>query len=408
MKLIELTQFLLRGVSPAIMIAFIMSHLMFEGDIFTRRTDWKDKIHLILVFGLISSVGSFFAIYEKQIYLDTSILVVIVAGLKGGVIVGLGSGLIGAIFRLVTFPESGKFIIVTVIGGLIGGITGLLSGRKDRREISMVQGFFVGAFTGVMQTFIVPWANPEIFVRKRFLLLITVPFLLVNGAAVCMYLFIMKTLQEKKEKQKIEELNAKAQLKLLQSQIKPHFLFNALNTIASFSRKNPEKTRELIQNLSEFLRVTLKTVRNSISIEEELENLEFYLEIEKARFGDKLEFIQEIDKNCLKFKIPFMAIQPVIENSIKHGFHEDGRKLVIKLKITSKGKGIFIEIEDNGKGIKLARLKEILDIDRESESIGLQNVIKRIKAMFKEKATIEIKSEPDKGTKVEILIISDQ
>ena len=76
MKLIELTQFLLRGVSPAIMIAFIMSHLMFEGDIFTRRTDWKDKIHLILVFGLISSVGSFFAIYEKQIYLDTSVLVV--------------------------------------------------------------------------------------------------------------------------------------------------------------------------------------------------------------------------------------------------------------------------------------------------------------------------------------------
>ncbi len=408
MKLIELTQFLLRGVSPAIMIAFIMSHLMFEGDIFTRRTDWKDKIHLILVFGLISSVGSFFAIYEKQIYLDTSVLVVIVAGLKGGIIVGLGSGVIGAIFRLVTFPPSEKFIIVTVIAGLIGGIAGLFSVRKDRREISMVQGFLVGAFTGVMQTFIVPWANPEIFVRKRFLLLITVPFLLVNGAAVCMYLFIMKTLQEKKEKQKMEELNAKAQLKLLQSQIKPHFLFNALNTIASFSRKNPEKTRELIQNLSEFLRVTLKTAQTSISIEEELENLEFYLEIEKARFGDKLEFIQDIDRNCLKFKIPFMAIQPVIENSIKHGFHDDGRTLVIKLTITSKEKNIFIEIEDNGRGINPERLKEILNIDKESESIGLQNIIKRIKAMFKEKATIEIKSEPDKGTKVEILVSGAQ
>jgi len=408
MKLIEFTQFLLRGVSPAIMIAFIMSHLMFEGDIFTRRTDWKDKIHLILVFGLISSVGSFFAIYEKQIYLDTSVLVVIVAGLKGGVIVGIGSGLIGAMFRLITFPPSAKFIIVTVIAGLTGGITGLFSGKKDRREISMVQGFLVGAFIGVMQTFILPWANPEIFVRKRFIFLITLPFLLVNGAAVCMYLFIMKTLQEKKEKQKIEELNAKAQLKFLQSQIKPHFLFNALNTIASFSRKDPEKTRELIQNLSEFLRVTLKTPQNTISIEEELENLEFYLEIEKARFGDKLEFIQNIDKNSLTFKIPFMAIQPFIENSIKHGFHEDGRKLVIKLRITSKEKGLSIEIEDNGKGIEAERLKEILDFDKESESIGLQNVIKRIKAMFKEKATVEIMSEPDKGTKVEIAVNSEQ
>jgi len=408
MKLIEFTQFLLKSVSPAIMIAFIMSHIMFEGDIFTRRTDWKDKIHLILVFGLISSVGSFFAIYEKQIYLDTSVLVVIVAGLKGGVIVGLGSGLIGAMFRLITFPPSSKFIIVTVVAGLAGGITCLFSGRKDRREISMVQGFLVGAFTGIMQTFIVPWANPEIFVRKRFLLLITVPFLIVNGAAVCMYLFIMKTLQEKKEKQKMEELNAKAQLKLLQSQIKPHFLFNALNTIASFSRKDPEKTRTLIQNLSEFMRVTLKTTQTVISIEEELENLEFYLEIEKARFGDKLEFIQDIDRNCLNFKIPFMAIQPVIENSIKHGFHEDGRKLVIKLRITSKEKGIFIEIEDNGRGIEPGRLKEILDFDKESESIGLQNVIKRIKAMFREKATVEITSKPDKGTKVEIAISGEE
>jgi LytS/YehU family sensor histidine kinase len=392
------------------MIAFIMSHLMFEGDIFTRKTDWKDKIHLILVFGLISSVGSFFAIYEKKIYLDTSILVVIVAGLKGGVTVGLGAGLIGAIFRLVTFPPSGKFIIVTVIAGLLGGITGLLnfSGRQNRKEISMLQGFFVGAFIGVMQTFIVPWASPEIFVSKRFLFLITVPFLLVNGAAVCMYLFIMKTLQEKKEKQKIEELNAKAQLKLLQSQIKPHFLFNALNTIASFSRKDPEKTRNLIQSLSEFLRVTLKTTQTSISIEEELENLEFYLEIEKARFGDKLEFVQEIDKNSLHFKIPFMSIQPLVENSVKHGFHEDGRTLVIKLKTNSKEKGVFIEIEDNGKGIETSRLKEILNFDKESEAIGLQNVIKRIKAMFKEKANIEVKSEPNKGTKVEISVTIDQ
>jgi len=369
-----------------------------------HKTRIKDKIYLILVFGLISSMGSFFAIYEKHIYLDTALLVVIVAGLKGGVLVGIGSGLIGALFGIITFPPSGKFVIVTLIAGLLGGIMNYLhkSNGESEKEISMYQGFLVGALVGMLQTLIVPWAVPEVLIRRKFLFLISVPFFVINGAAVCMYLFIMKTLEIQKEKQKVEELNARAQLRLLQSQIKPHFLFNALNTIASFSRKDPEKTRSLIQNLSEFLRVTLKTSKSAISLEEELENLDFYLEIEKVRFGEKLEFLKEIEAKCLSIKIPFLSIQPLVENAIKHGFHYDGRKLVITLKASDK-KGTFIEIEDNGRGIEPEKLKDIMDMNKETEGIGLHNVIKRIKSIYRD-AKIEVKSEIDKGTKIEMFL----
>ena len=283
MKLIEFTQFLLRGVSPSIMIAFILSHLMFQGEFFSRKAGLKDKLYLTLIFGLMSSLGSLFAIYARNIYIDTAALVVIVAGLKGGVGVGLGAGILGALFRFLTFPEAVKFLPVTIVAGLLGGIASYVA-EDDDTDVKMSEGFLIGSMVGLLQTIIIPMAAPAGSMPRASLLPLAIPLLLVNGFAVCTYLYIMKTLNAWNEKQKAEELRAKAQLKLLQSQIKPHFLFNALNTIASFSRKNPDRTRLLIQSLSEFLRVTLKTNRSNISLEEELENLEFYVEIEKAPF----------------------------------------------------------------------------------------------------------------------------
>ena len=117
----------------------------------------------------------------------------------------------------------------------------------------------------------------------------------------------------------------KAEIKALQTQINPHFLFNSLNTIASFVRINPTKARELIINLSVFLRYNLEIGDELVDVYSELEQVKAYVAIEKARFGEKLHVIYNIQDN-IDIKMPSLIIQPIVENSIKHGILKSGRK----------------------------------------------------------------------------------
>ncbi len=117
---------------------------------------------------------------------------------------------------------------------------------------------------------------------------------------------------------KLEELATKAEIKALQAQINPHFLFNALNTIVSFIRIDPEAARQLIVNLSTYMRYNIEEVSTVVDIQRELEQVRAYVEIEKARFGDKLMVHYEIDED-INIKIPSLIIQPLVENSINHG-----------------------------------------------------------------------------------------
>ena len=117
---------------------------------------------------------------------------------------------------------------------------------------------------------------------------------------------------------KLEELAAKAEIKALQAQINPHFLFNALNTIVALLRVNPNSARELIVNLSTYLRYNIEETSTFVDISKELQQVKSYVEVEKARFGDKLNVIYDIDES-IHVKIPSLIIQPIVENSIKHG-----------------------------------------------------------------------------------------
>jgi two-component system LytT family sensor kinase len=139
------------------------------------------------------------------------------------------------------------------------------------------------------------------------------------------YLFISLTnLSEKNAKEaKLESLIKETELKMLRSQINPHFLFNSLNSISSLTVTDPEKARTMVVKLSEFMRYALaRKDEQPVSLRSELENLRLYLDIEKVRFGDKLTMVEEIDAECLDFKIPVMLLQPLYENAVKHGVYE--------------------------------------------------------------------------------------
>ncbi len=187
----------------------------------------------------------------------------------------------------------------------------------------------------------------------------------------------------------LKNMANRAEIKALQSQINPHFLFNALNTIISFIRFNPNKARELIINLSTYLRYNLDIGENHVDIYKELEQVKAYVEIEKARFGEKLHVVYNIEDD-LDVKIPSLIIQPIVENSIKHGILKGKGEgtVIIEVKKVSKD-NIMITIEDDGIGISEDIIEKVYEDKMEENKIGISNVHNRLKYIYGEGLKIE-------------------
>jgi two-component system sensor histidine kinase LytS len=197
------------------------------------------------------------------------------------------------------------------------------------------------------------------------------------------------------------ELTAKAELKALRAQINPHFLFNALNTIVSFCRTNPEKARNLLIELSDFFRRSLKATRDFVTLKEELEHVDSYLTLEQARFGQRLTIEEDVAHDTLDILIPTFTLQPLVENAVKHGLlaNEDGGTIKILAKTT--GNQVEISITDNGQGIPPAIQRQVLEHGfGKGAGIGLTNVNERLKAIYGPKHALTINSVEGQGTTI--------
>ena len=191
-----------------------------------------------------------------------------------------------------------------------------------------------------------------------------------------------------------------SELKALQSQINPHFLFNVLNTMTSLIRTNPEKAREVTIDLSNYLRYNLDNNVKSVELIKELNQVDTYIKIEKVRFGDKLNILYDVDESLYNFQIPSLIIQPLVENSIKHGILKKRDNGCVKIIIKKIGKDIEITIEDDGVGIE----QTIIDnLDKQiKENIGLKNVHQRLKLLYGEGLNIK---KLEQGTRIEFKIL---
>ncbi|MGB9694827.1 MAG: LytS/YhcK type 5TM receptor domain-containing protein [Caldisericaceae bacterium] len=211
------------------------------------------------------------------------------------------------------------------------------------------------------------------------------------------------------ELNKIEQekrLRIVSQLKELQSHINPHFLFNTLNTINFVLRKDPEQARQLIYKLSFILRQTIERESSFVPLSEEIKLVKAYLEIEKERFGERLEWEFDIDEKVLDTKVPSIIIQPIVENSVKHGFSIVVKKVKILVNVYERLNKVYIVVEDNGKGIEKESLESIIN-NKNPESIGISNVKERIFNIYGKESSFKIKSLPNKGTRVVITIPSE-
>jgi two-component system LytT family sensor kinase len=197
-----------------------------------------------------------------------------------------------------------------------------------------------------------------------------------------------------------EKALIQARVDALISQINPHFLFNTLNTVSSLIRFDPDTARSVLLKLSNILRRRLKIQLHFVPLKQELEFIDDYLDIEVVRFGrDKLQIRKEIEPGTMDVMIPSMILQPLLENSIRHGIGPKIEGGTITLRVTRDKGQLCIEVADDGVGISEQRRPGILE-----SGIGISNVHERLKVLYGQDYSMRIESQPGKGTAVRIEI----
>ncbi|MDD4602112.1 Sensor histidine kinase BtsS [bioreactor metagenome] len=216
---------------------------------------------------------------------------------------------------------------------------------------------------------------------------------------------IFSTQLELANLQQMAELATKAELKALRAQINPHFLFNSLNTIVSLCRTNSEEARNLIIELSDFFRRSLKSARDFVTIQEELELVDSYLTLEKARFGHRLSVEKDIETGALDVQIPIFTLQPLVENAVKHGLLTQEQGGTVTISIKKDQQHVAICISDNGLGIIPELLSKIMTHGfGKGAGVGLSNVNDRLKVIYGPQYALAIDSVPGFGTNVRFSI----
>jgi two-component system LytT family sensor kinase len=199
-----------------------------------------------------------------------------------------------------------------------------------------------------------------------------------------------------------KRLVLEARLDALQRQINPHFLFNTLNSIASLVRREPEMAREMTVKLANILRALLNDHDTYVPLSQELSFTDDYLDIEVVRFGaDKLRVEKEIDPRSLEVMVPSILLQPLIENSIKHGLEPRIHGGTVTLRSRMEGERLLIEVADDGVGIGH---RPASALRREGAGIGMKNVQERLEVLYGDQAHFNVVSNPGRGTLVSIEI----
>ncbi|MDP4157619.1 MAG: histidine kinase, partial [Bacillota bacterium] len=214
---------------------------------------------------------------------------------------------------------------------------------------------------------------------------------------------IISTLMEISRVEQIKEAANKAELKALQTKINPHFLFNALNAIASTTRRNPDKARELIITLSSYMRYNLELSDEFIDIHDELQQVHDYVEIEKARFGTKLQVEYDIEE--VDVKVPSLLIQPLVENAIIHGILKTKGPGSVLIAVKDLGDRVRVSVKDTGAGIADEVVENLYHDDVPANKIGLYNVHQRVKLIYGKGLTIKRLSP---GTEVYFDIVKEK
>jgi two-component system LytT family sensor kinase len=382
-----------------------------------------ERLQIALGIAIFCATGASFRI-SSGAYLgaDLSLEGSIVAGFVGGYISGLVAGAACALPAML----SGEYLSMPLYAavGVIGGLLRDLAPRHD--EIWRFSPFFdlsiyrlirypaerqrrvyhILILLSLLLAELLRFLASELF-QGRYLFtpysgggfLITLAAFLTTVFAVTIPLKVWNSARNERLLESKERLLVQARLSALSSQINPHFLFNTLNTVSSLIRTRPEEARRVVHRLSSILRRLLRKTDSFTPLRDEIQFIDDYLSIETVRFGDKLKVVKEIDPAALDCQIPAMLLQPIVENSIRHGLANKVHGGQIRLAVQRSEPGrVQLIVEDDGVGIEESRLSTLL----EQAGIGVSNVNERLHVLFGDNYRLTIDSRPGQGTRTEI------
>jgi two-component system LytT family sensor kinase len=197
---------------------------------------------------------------------------------------------------------------------------------------------------------------------------------------------------------------ARAEVKALRAQISPHFIYNALTAIASFVRTDPERARELILEFAEFTRYSFRAHGEFTTLAEELRSIDRYLTIERARFGDRLQVQLRIAPEVLPVGLPFLCLQPLVENAVRHGLSRKPGVGMVSIEARDAGAECHITVEDDGVGMDPAVFGQAGPEGEDGQHVGLVNVDERLRSVFGDHNGLVVETAPGAGTKVSMRV----
>ncbi|MDN4161424.1 sensor histidine kinase [Nocardioides abyssi] len=195
-----------------------------------------------------------------------------------------------------------------------------------------------------------------------------------------------------------------AEVRALRAQISPHFIYNSLGAIASFVRTDPDRARELLLEFADFTRYSFRRHGDFTTLAEELRSVERYLLLEQARFGDRLRVTLGIAPEVLPVAVPFLCVQPLVENAVRHGLESAEGVGHIRISAHDRGQECVIEVEDDGVGEDPERVRRALAGDTSLDSVGLGNVDARLRNAFGDDFGLVVETAPGAGTKVVVRV----
>ncbi|MBL7261493.1 sensor histidine kinase [Paractinoplanes lichenicola] len=197
---------------------------------------------------------------------------------------------------------------------------------------------------------------------------------------------------------------AKAEVRALRAQISPHFIYNALTAIGSFVRTDPERARELILEFAEFTRYSFRAHGDFTTLAEELRSIDRYLTIERARFGDRLQVRLQIAPEVLPVGLPFLCLQPLVENAVRHGLSRKPGVGMVSIEAQDAGAECHITVEDDGVGMDPAVFAAGMPETDDGQHVGLANVDERLRSVFGDHFGLVVETAPGAGTKVSMRV----
>jgi len=385
------------------------------------------RLQLALGFAVIFGAGAAVRILTGNSYqaVDLAFEGSLLAGILGGYVTGLVCGVLTSVPGML----HGEFVGMPLFAGVgvLGGVLRDLAPATDAiwsfspllevsprkwigRSESQLRALYHWAFLGtIVMAEGLRWSASQLF-EPRFLFTLhhantrgeplwTIAVVADTLFAVTIPLKVWNNTRNEMKLEAQQRLLVEARLEALRSQINPHFLFNTLNSVASLIRTNPEQARAMVYRLSNILRRLLRRHDHLNALREELSFIEDYLTIEMVRFGSKLRFEKDIAPETLEWMVPSMLLQPIVENSIRHGISPKVEGGVIRIRSSVVDGKLRILVEDDGVGITEAKLATLFE-----HGIGVSNVDQRLRLFFGNRYRLWMDSKPGEGTRTEIEI----